>query len=211
MALQQASFYSSSGEAKGKIDLPESLFGGEGSRRILHEVTVALQANQRQGTSATKTRGLVSGGGRKPWKQKGTGNARAGSNRSPLWRKGGIIFGPQPRSYRIDLDACKRSTALHTAFIEKAKAGQLGVIDSVAVGDGKTRSGDALLKKTGVAGTILLVLDKKNPDITRAFRNVSRVCVVDVAELNAFHVMRARQVLISKAGLDGLMNRFPKG
>src|SRR5450432_176898 len=115
MAAIQAPLYSSLGEAKGQFDLPETIFGGTGSLRVLQEVIVGLQSNQRSGTSMTKTRGLVRGGGRKPWKQKGTGNARSGSIRSPLWRKGGTIFGPVPRSYRKGLDQSKRLLALQTA------------------------------------------------------------------------------------------------
>src|SRR5258708_37306361 len=109
------------------------LFAGPDSRYVLQEDIIPLKANQRRGTSQTKTRGLVSGGGRKPWKQKGTGNARSGSNRSPLWRKGGIIFGPHPRSYRIELNGAKKLMALQTALIEKAKASELSVIDSFNV------------------------------------------------------------------------------
>src|SRR5262245_39632252 len=122
MASVQAPLYSAAGESKGQFDLPEGIFSETGSLRVLQEVIVGLQANQRRGTSMTKTRGLVSGGGHKPWKQKGTGNARSGSIRSPLWRKGGIIFGPSPRSYRVDLDQAKRLSALQTAFAAKAKA-----------------------------------------------------------------------------------------
>src|SRR5258708_6367926 len=133
MSTLQASLYSNTGEATGKFDLPENLFPPAASRRILHEVVVAYQGNQRRGTSETKTRAHVSGGGRKPWKQKGTGNARSGSNRSPLWRKGGIIFGPHPRSYRIELNGAKKLMALQTALIEKAKASELSVIDSFNV------------------------------------------------------------------------------
>src|ERR1041385_8725697 len=126
----EANLISKSGEAKGKTELPASVFGQENSMRVLHEVLTAYQANQRQGTSNTKTRADVSGGGHKPWKQKGTGNARSGSNRSPLWRKGGIIFGPHPRSYRIELNAAKKLLALQTALIEKAKASDISVIRS---------------------------------------------------------------------------------
>src|SRR5689334_139195 len=120
MSAPQAPLYSATGEAKGQFDLSEAIFSGTGSLRVLQEVIIGLQGNQRRGTSSTKTRGVVSGGGRKPWKQKGTGNARSGSNRSPLWRKGGIIFGPLPRSYRTDLDQAKRLIALQTALTEKA-------------------------------------------------------------------------------------------
>src|SRR6185369_6999497 len=127
------------GESKGQFDLSEAIFSPVGSRRVLQEVIIGLQANQRRGTSSTKTRGLVSGGGRKPWKQKGTGNARSGSIRSPLWRGGGIIFGPQPRSYRTDLDQSRRLLALQTALAQKAKASEIGVFESIAFSEPKTK------------------------------------------------------------------------
>src|SRR5258708_22872096 len=151
MAAIQAPFYTATGEAKGQMDLPEIIFGGTGSRRSLQQVIMGLQANQRQGTSSTKTRGLVSGGGRKPWKQKGTGNARSGSIRSPLWRKGGIIFGPLPRSYRKGLDQTKRLLALQTAFVEKAKSSQVGVIEAIKIEKSKTSEASAILNKAGVS------------------------------------------------------------
>src|ERR1019366_1163078 len=131
MAFLQAPLFSATGEAKGQMDLPESIFGGAGSRRSLQQVIIGLQANQRQGTSSTKTRGLVRGGGRKPWKQKGTGNARSGSIRSPLWRKGGIIFGPLPRSYRQGLSQSSRLIALQTALFEKAKASDISIFETL--------------------------------------------------------------------------------
>jgi large subunit ribosomal protein L4 len=208
----QASSFKASGEAKGKVDLPEILFGdGVGSRRVLHDAVVAFGANQRRGTSMTKTRGLVSGGGRKPWKQKGTGNARAGSIRSPLWRKGGIIFGPVPRSYRIELDATKKRLALQTALVEKAKASELGVIEDFSFPEPKTRQAGELFKKTGLSGKLLLVVLKKDPSLSRALGNLARVRLVQAAELNALMVMSSPRVLFTQSALEALVQRFPKG
>src|SRR5579872_6740715 len=170
MASLETSLFSNSGEDKGKITLSEDLFGFEGSRRTLHQVLVAYANNLRQGTSSTKTRGLVSGGGRKPWKQKGTGNARSGSNRSPLWRKGGIIFGPLPRSYRIDVPASKKLLALQTALAEKAKASEIAVIESIEFKEGKSKQASDLLQKAGVGRRLMLVVDKKDPMLKRAAR-----------------------------------------
>src|SRR5262249_15871565 len=154
-----------------------SIFGATGSRRILHETVVALQANQRRGTSMTKTRGLVSGGGRKPWKQKGTGNARSGSIRSPLWRKGGIIFGPVPRSYRIDLPNAKRQHALLTALAAKSGADQLSVIDSFSFKEPKTSEAQAVLTRAGVTEKSLVVVDRRDPQVVRALRNIRNICL----------------------------------
>src|SRR5512147_520854 len=137
MSALQAPLFSASGDSQGTIDLPGDIFGVAGSRRVLQEAIRALQANRRRGTSMTKTRGVVRGGGHKPWKQKGTGNARSGSIRSPLWRKGGIIFGPQPRSYRIALDQAKRTIALCTALSEKAKASEITVLETLELQEAK--------------------------------------------------------------------------
>src|SRR5579864_6176724 len=149
MASVQAPLYSAAGEAQGQFDLPEVIFSAPGSRRVLQEVIVALQANQRRGTSSTKTRGEVSGGGHKPWKQKHTGNARAGSIRSPLWRKGGIIFGPEPRSYVQRLPATKRLAALRAVLQSAFGSGNLRIVDSFKVQEPKTKLVVEALNKLG--------------------------------------------------------------
>jgi len=209
--VMQAPFYTAAGEAQGQVDLPEIIFGGVGSRRVLQEVIIVLQGNQRRGTSSTLTRGLVSGGGRKPWKQKGTGNARSGSNRSPLWRKGGIIFGPLPRSYRIDVPASKKLLALQTALVEKAKASEIGIIDSVEFKEGKTKQVAAWTKKNGSGRGLMLIVDKKDPALLRAARNVAGLCIADAGEVNAWTLLAAKKVLFTKSALDALVARFPKG
>jgi large subunit ribosomal protein L4 len=212
MATIQAPLYSASGDAKGQMDLPEAIFGGEGSLRSLQQVIVGLQANQRQGTSSTKTRGVVSGGGRKPWKQKGTGNARSGSIRSPLWRKGGIIFGPLPRSYRAGLDQARRLLALKTAFAEKAKSSDLGIFEAFQVTEPKTRDAQAVLEKAGITGKrTLFVVDKREAKLERAFANIPNVRIVEAAEVNAWTLMGSRKIFMTKAALDVLEKRWPKG
>jgi large subunit ribosomal protein L4 len=210
-ALQAAPLFSSTGESKGQFELPESIFAVAGSRRVLQEVIIGLQANQRRGTSMTKTRGLVSGGGHKPWKQKGTGNARSGSIRSPLWRKGGIIFGPQPRSYRTDLDQSRRLLALQTALSEKAKASELGVFETLQFEQAKTQEAQKVLDKAGMSGKILLVTDRQDANISRAFGNIKNVQLVSAAQLNAWQLMVSKKVLFTKAALDELSKRWPKG
>ena len=211
MSALQAPLYSAAGEAKGQFDLPETIFGAPGSRRVLQEVIVALQANQRQGTSSTKTRGVVSGGGHKPWKQKGTGNARSGSNRSPLWRKGGIIFGPLPRSYRTELDQAKKLIALQTALVEKVKAAGLGVFETLEIKDPKTREAQSILAKAGVSGKVLVIVDQKDKALCRAFGNINGVHMADAAEVNAWQLMVFPKVLFTKSALEALEKRWPKG
>jgi large subunit ribosomal protein L4 len=210
MSTLQVPLFSAKGEAKGQFDMPEAFFAPEGSRRVLQEVIVAMQANQRRGTSMTKTRGLVSGGGRKPWKQKGTGNARSGSIRSPLWRKGGIIFGPQPRSYRTDLDQSRRLLALQTALSEKAKASEIGVFEAITFDKPRTKEAQQFLAKAGISGRTLLVVDRKDEKISQAFANIRDVQLIDAAQVNAWQLMVSHQVFFTKAALDELLKRWPK-
>jgi large subunit ribosomal protein L4 len=211
MSQLQAPLFSAKGEPQGQFDLPEALFASKGSRRVLQEVIVAMQSNQRRGTSSTLTRGLVSGGGRKPWKQKGTGNARSGSNRSPLWRKGGIIFGPLPRSYRTDLDQSRRLLALQTALAEKARASELGIFETITLSEPKTKEARQILAKAGITSRTLLVVDRRDEKLSQAFRNISTVELVDAAQVNAWQLMASRKVFFTKAALEELSKRWPKG
>jgi large subunit ribosomal protein L4 len=211
MSPLQVPLFSATGESKGQFDLPETIFASKGSRRVLQEVIVALQSNQRRGSSSTLTRGLVSGGGHKPWKQKGTGNARSGSIRSPLWRKGGIIFGPQPRSYRTEIDQARRLLALQTALAEKAKASELGVFETIAVDEPKTKEAQQVLAKAGITGRTLVVVDRQDKKLAQAFRNIKAVELIDAAQLNAWQLMASRKVFFTTAALDELSKRWPKG
>ena len=211
MNRMEAPLFSGTGEAKGSTELPASCFEARGSSFVLHEVLVAFRNNQRRGTSATKTRAHVSGGGHKPWRQKGTGNARAGSIRSPLWRKGGIIFGPHPRSYRVDVDKEKKRLALQAALAEKAKTSAVGILESFPEADGKTGPAEKFLSKTAAAGRVLLVVDKKNNMLVRAVRNVARLRLMDVRELNAWVLMSAHRLLLTQAALQALTLRFSPG
>jgi large subunit ribosomal protein L4 len=207
----QVPLYTATGESKSKIELPNTIFAQEVSKRVLHEVLVGYQANQRRGTSDTKTRAEVSGGGHKPWRQKGTGNARSGSNRSPLWRKGGIIFGPHPRSYHVELSADKKRLAFATALSIKAQREEVGVLEKLGDSQGKTRALGKVFDKAIPEGKILVVVDKKTDILRRAIGNICRITLQDANELNADGLMRARRVLITKDALKALENRFPKG
>jgi large subunit ribosomal protein L4 len=210
MALQ-APLFDATGKSQGNVDLSTNIFEAGGSRYVLHEVIVALQRNQRRGTSMTKTRGLVSGGGRKPWKQKGTGNARAGSIRSPLWRKGGIIFGPLPRSHRINIDGVKKESAMLTALSEKAKANEIVVLESLKAEEGKTSSAVQIVYGAGHSPRTLLVVAERQPDVLRATRNINWLETATARELNAWMLMRARKVIFLRTALEALEKRFPKG
>jgi len=210
MDALQTPFYTAVGEAKGTFDWPKAVLAPSPSLRVLHEAIVAYQANRRQGTSATKTRGMVRGGGRKPWKQKGTGNARSGSIRSPLWRKGGIIFGPMPRSYRQGFSSEKKLIALQTALFEKAQESGLVVIENFA-GQAKTRDAQKVFAKTAFKGRLLLVLEKPNDPAVRAIRNITQVTCVSAQDVNALQIATSTRTMFTKPAVEALARRFPKG
>ncbi|MCL6579899.1 MAG: 50S ribosomal protein L4, partial [Candidatus Bathyarchaeota archaeon] len=152
--------------AKGKIALSEAIFNNTASEAVVHSAVVGYLANQRQGTHATKTRGLVSGGGKKPWKQKKTGRARHGSIRSPIWRGGGIVFGPQPRDYSINLPKNMRKTALYKALTMKFSDGEIAVVDFISIDKPKTKDMVRIFKNMGLSEkTVLIVLPEKDDNI----------------------------------------------
>ena len=203
----EAKILNQKGEEIGKVELPDALFGLKPSPQLLHEVTTAAQANRRLGTAHTKTRDEVSGGGRKPWKQKHTGRARHGSIRSPLWRKGGVVFGPRPHSYRQELPQVKKRLALAQALSARAQDGSLRVIDSFALDGFKTKQVAQMLKALKAEGRTLLVTDQHDPNLVRASRNVSSAKVMLAAHLDAYEVLACRGLIVTKAALEKLSAR----
>jgi len=194
--------YNLQGKESGKIELPKK-FETEVSGPLLHEVIVGLQANKRAGTHSTKTRGEVSGGGCKPWKQKGTGNARSGSTRSPLWRKGGIIFGPRPHGYYQNLTARKRQLALAMALSQKATSGALVVVDSFAIDAPKTKKVvDALKKLNSSEQKVVIVLEKMNKAVKTASRNIQNLVITDSNSLNAYEALWAKKLIVEAGALS---------
>ena len=198
----EAQLLNQKAEEIGKVELPEAVFGLKPSRQLLHEVTTAAQANRRLGTAHTKTRDEVSGGGRKPWKQKHTGRARHGSIRSPLWRKGGVVFGPRPRSYRQDLPHIKKRLALAQALSARAQDGSLRVIESLALDGAKTKQVAQILKALKTEGRTLLVTDQYDENLVRASRNICAAKVMLAAHLDAYEVLACRGLIVTKAALE---------
>lgn len=183
----------------GKINLRDDILGANTNLCVIHEAVVNFLANQRQGTHATKTKGLVSGGGKKPWKQKGTGRARAGSIRSPLWRTGGIVFGPQPRDYSYNLPKKVKRLALMTAFYRKLADGEVVVIDNFAIEKPKTKEMKEILKNLGLTGkSILIVLPEKDNSVVLSARNIPSVSVTRTADLNTYDVIVHNVLLMTK-------------
>jgi large subunit ribosomal protein L4 len=196
-----------SGKAKGKAQLPE-VFARTPRTALLHQAVVRNLSNRRAGTADTKRRDEVAGGGRKPWRQKGTGRARHGSIRSPLWRKGGVVFGPHPRSYVRQMNKSARRGALAMAIAAKAQAGALAIVDASELTAAKTKELQAFLWPDGSRDSVLLGLhatdDGNARDIQRAARNLRGAAVATHNRLSVYSILRYDRLVLSKAALAAL-------
>ena len=205
--MLESTVRSMQGDEVGKISLPQDVFGLEANKPLLHQVIVALQANKRQGTHATKTRALVSGGGRKPFRQKGTGNARQGSRRSPLMRGGAVVHGPMPRSYRQALPRKVRNQALKIMLSDRLRAGNLHIVDKIELDGYRTKSIVALLKAFDISK--VLVSDVRNDDyLYRSARNIYRTDVKDSLHINALDIAGHDCLLVTRAGIESIKTRL---
>jgi large subunit ribosomal protein L4 len=194
----------SQNEKVGAVDLNDAVFGGTIKKDLVWESVVRENAAQRRGTHATKNRALVSGGGKKPYKQKGTGRAQAGSTRSPLWRKGGTVFGPQPRSYAYQLPKKVEKGALRAALQSRLKDGVVTVVDALTASEVKTKTAVALLKTLGATGKTLLVDVKLDENFALSARNIAGVRLVPSQQLTARDVMNTKRVVVTRAALERL-------
>ena len=188
----------------GSLELDDAVFGGRVNDGLIWESVVRTNAAARRGTHATKNRGAVSGSGRKPWRQKGTGRARVGDIRTPLWRKGGTVFGPQPRSYDFRLPRKVERGALRAAMAARAQEGAFVVVDGLAVADGRTKSAAELLARLGATGKTLLIDVKPDEMTARAVGNLAGVRLVPVARLCARDVMDAARIVATSAAIERL-------
>lgn len=191
-------------ETVGRVELTGRLFTSEPNRALLHEAVTMQLASRRQGSADTKERGEVSGTGRKPWKQKGTGRARAGSVRSPIWRKGGIVFGPTPRSYGYAFPRKKARAALAGAMSAKVVQDEVVVLDQLALPEPKTKLMAGMLATLGLDGSVLIVNRDEDGRIRRASANLGRVTVIDVSGLNVYDVLAHRHVVLVQSDLGRL-------
>jgi large subunit ribosomal protein L4 len=190
----------------GELTLPVGAFDGPVRKHLLYEVVNMQRANRRAGTHATKTRGEVRGGGKKPWRQKGTGRARAGSSRSPIWTGGAIIFGPQPRDYSYRLPASARRSALRSALAMKVRDGALVVVDKIDIADGKTKSVLAVLGALGVERA-LIITESANLLLERAARNLPTVKVLRAEGANVYDILRYDHLVLTQAAVEALRGR----
>ena len=186
------------GKNVGSIDLSESIFGIEPNAAVMHHMVVNYLANQRQGTQSALTRAEVSGGGKKPWRQKGTGHARQGSTRSPQWRHGGIVFAPKPRSYRFTVNKKVRRLAMKSAFSTKAASSDIIVLDSLAIDSYKTKVIAEMLKAVGSEKKALIVLPEVDKKVIKSAGNIPGVTTAQVKTLNVYEMLNADKLIIVK-------------
>jgi large subunit ribosomal protein L4 len=191
----------------GTVKLDATAFEAEFNMAIVHETVRAEQAARRRGTASTKTRGKVSGGGAKPWKQKGTGRARAGSSRSPIWTGGGTVFGPQPRGYTFKVNRKARRAALRSALSVHAERGSVAVFDASVFSAPASKQANELLNGWGPEATTLVVLTEDEREAGLSFRNLDRVVVLPVEDAGVANIIGAARLLVSEAALPALVAR----
>jgi len=200
--------YNSKGKEVEKVTLNKKLFSGAVNKKVLYQAVVMYNANQRQGNASTKTRGEVSGGGKKPWRQKGTGRARAGSSRSPLWRHGGTIFGPKPRDFHYELPRKVKKLAFLSSINSKLNEGRVLGIDAIELAAAKTKNFKAILNALKLKGNSLLVLDTVDDNVMRASRNLEEVSVRNYKDFNTMDVLKCDNLLILRSAIEKLPERF---
>ncbi len=214
MAEQQAQLpavklplFSPAQERVGEVELSGAVFGREGNAALVHEAVQMQLANRRSGTAATKTRGLISGGGRKPWRQKGTGRARSGSTRSPIWRKGGTIFGPVPRDYSYKIPRKAWRLALCLALSDRAREGKLLLVESLDIAEPKTKLAKAMLEKLGVKHA-LVVLGAGDDKFYLAARNLAAHKMLRLEGLNVFDLLNYDELVMTQATARTIESRL---
>jgi large subunit ribosomal protein L4 len=203
--------FSSDGTSSRDQDFGIPTFEGDKGLQAVKEVIVAINANARLGTHSTKTRGEVSGGGKKPWRQKGTGRARAGSIRSPLWVGGGVVFGPKPRDYSKKINAKVKALAFSRALFDRAVAGEIDVIESFVAPTAKTKAINQVIGRIAPAGKVLVVDAQFTAEAARATRNIARVSMQEASKLNTLDLAQYKKIIVSSAALEKIIARVSGG
>lgn len=197
------------GESVEEMEVPFTLVEeGDKGLQAVHDTVVAYMASQRSGTACAKTRSEVAGTGKKPWRQKGTGRARAGSFQSPIWRGGGVVFGPRPRDFRKDVNKKTRKLALQKALTERIKSGEVLVVDQISIAQPKTKDFISILDNLKVDGTALLVTNNPDQNLQLSTRNVSYVGVTTSESLNAYDTLKYDRIIITRDAFNGLQSRL---
>jgi len=200
--MPKVALYNTNGASVGEIDLKDEVFGVEMNEAVVHAVVKMQLANKRQGTQSALTRAEVSGGGIKPWRQKGTGRARHGSIRSPIWTKGGVVFAPKPRDYRYTLPKKIRRLAMKCALSSKVAENQIRVLESLELSQPKTKEMAGILKNLNANKKVLLVLPEKNETIERAARNIEGLKLAFVNTLNVLDILNYDMFVITKDAVE---------
>ena len=201
--------FNQNGEEVGTVDLKPELFDIEPNEAVVHQYIVNLLARRRQGNASTRGRSEVRGGGRKPWRQKGTGRARAGTIRSPLWRGGGIVFGPKPRDYGSNMPRKMKRLAIRSVFSDKARSERIKVLDKIELDQIKTKAVVGMMTRLDLDGKKCLVLDEgRNDKLALSCRNLPKVQYRRAVLANGYDLLNADYVLITKAGLDKVHEVF---
>ena len=200
--MPKVAVYNMQGNTVGELELNDEIFAAPVNTGLMHQAVVMYLANQRRGTAATKTRAAVSGGGRKPWRQKGTGRARHGSIRSPIWVGGGVTFGPQPRDYRLAMPKKARRQALKSALSSKVAAGSLIVVDELKFDEPKTRRMIEVLNNLQVQGKALVVTVSDGGNVVLSARNIPGVNTIRAQDLNVYAVLNSEQLIMTKEAVE---------
>ena len=206
--MLKTNVYNMSGELVGEVELSEAVFGITPNQSVVHDVVKNHLANVRQGTQSALTRAEVSGGGRKPWRQKGTGRARQGSTRAPQWTHGGIVFAPKPRDYSYTLNKKTRRLALKSALSAKAAEANIVVIDSIKMDAPKTKEFAAFLNAVGVQGKALVVTAANDTNVVKSGRNIPGCEVTFANLLNVYDIVNAKKLVVDKAALQKIEEVF---
>ena len=200
--MPKVAVYNSANQQVGDIELNDSVFGVEMNAGLVHQAVVMQLASRRLGTHATKTRGLVRGGGRKPWRQKGTGLARSGSTRSPLWVGGGTVFGPQPRSYAFRMPKKQRRLAIKCALSDKVASGDFIVLDDLQFDAPKTKSVVNMLGDFGIDAKSLIITLDENENVELSSRDIPGVKAINTMGLNVYDILNHTKLFITKAAIE---------
>ena len=200
--------YKMDGTEAGSMKLSDKVFGAEYREELIHQAVVARLANDRQGTKSTLTRTEVRGGGRKPWRQKGTGNARQGSIRAPQWIKGGVVFAPKSRDFSKDMNKKAKIAALLSALSKKVADGEVVVIDKLEVKEGKTKEMAAFQKALGLEKSAIIYMDNADEKVILAARNIEKLTTLPVEQISVYEVVANAKVVLTKASVKKIEEAY---
>lgn len=208
--MPNVNVYKMDGTKAGTLTLSDKVFGAEYNEPLIHQAVVTRLANERQGTKSTLTRTEVRGGGRKPWRQKGTGNARQGSIRAPQWIKGGVVFAPKSRDFSKDMNKKAKIAALISALSKKVADGELVVVDILTVKEGKTKEMVAFQKALNLDKTAVIVMDNDDIGVIRAAQNIQTLSTLPVAQISTYEVVANAKVVVTKAAIQKIEEVYGK-